>query len=120
MGVRVYESRRRTRPGPAHTFITKFGDDFRVHSPVIVDGTGGVFLIGNLSPETAIVTMPGEVVGPGIGSVEVPPHCIAEFDLISGAGGAFTYSVVVKVAGRGLVSAHGSSDPVIIIDPPCP
>ena len=118
MAVSVYPQGRRTKPEPAHSFITRSGSGYRVHSPAIVNGTARLFLIENLAADTAMVTMPEVVVGPGVGPTDVPSHYIAEFQLITGAAGACTYSVVMKPEGAGLVTAQGNSDPVIIIDPP--
>lgn len=107
----------RTNARRANAFITRFGVEYKVHSPALVNGQLGNFLIANLTPEEAIVTLPAEIVLPGVGSVDVPRHHIAEFALRSGAGGRRFYSVVMRVDGD-LVTAQGSSDPVIIIDPP--
>ena len=103
----------------ADAFITKCGVGYKVHSPALVDGRLGSFLIANLAPEVAMVTLPAEIVLPGVGRVDVPHQSIAEFTLQSGAGGEFSYSVVMKLGRGGLATAHGNSDPVIIIDPPC-
>ena len=65
-----------------------------------------------------MVTLPADVVRPGVGPTDVPNQSIAEFALRTGAGGEFSYSVVMKPVRGGLVTAHGNSDPVIIIDPP--
>lgn len=117
-GVTVYCSGERPKGLRADTFITKSGRDYKVHSPAVVNGETGVFVIANLTPDTAMVTLPEAVVGLSVGPTEVRSHCIAVFSLVSGAGGAYTYSVVMKPAGAGLVTAQGNSDPVIIIDPP--
>ena len=116
--VQVYPMAQRHRDRPADAFITKFGVGYKVHPPAIVDGKTQMFLIANLAHELAMVTLPEEVVLPGVGPTDVPSESIAEFALRSGAGGEFTYSVVMKPDRGGLVTAHGSSDPVIIIDPP--
>ena len=104
----------------ADAFITRCGAGYKVHSPAAVDGTLGSFLIANLTQDMAMVTLPARVVLAGVGPVDLPSQHVAEFALRSGAGGEHSYSVVMKPAGGGLVTAQGSSDPVIIIDPPNP
>ena len=116
--VMVYCNGERPKGLQADAFITKSGRDYKVHSPAVVNGETGVFIIANLALDTAMVTLPDAVVGTAVGPTDVPSHCLAVFRLVRGAGGAYTYSVVMKPAGDGLVSAQGSSDPVIIIDPP--
>ena len=118
--VQVYPMARRRLARPADAFITKSGVGYKVHAPAIVNGGTELFLIANLAPDVAMVTLPEEVVLPGVGPTDVPTQNIAEFALRSGAGGGFSYSVVMKPVRGGLVTAHGNSDPVIIIDPPCP
>jgi hypothetical protein len=109
----------RRNPRRADAFITKHGVSYKVHSPALVDGLLESFMIANLAPDVAMVTLPAQIVLPGVGPVDVPPQNIAEFALQSGAGGKCFYSVVMRVDGD-LVTAQGSSDPVIIIDPQCP
>jgi len=118
--VQVYPMAGRRLDRPADAFITNSGVGYKVHAPGIVNGKTQVFLIANLAPEVAMVTLPANVVLPGVGPTDVPTQSIAEFALRTGAGGEFSYSVVMKPVRGGLVTAQGNSDPVIIIDPPCP
>ena len=117
---RIYPVNLGGRPGSADAFVTRSGSDYKVHSPAIVNGGKGVFVFANLTHDVAMVALPEVVVGPGFGPIDLPPLQVAEITLVSGAGGMYTYSVVMKPDRGGLVTAHGNSDPVIIIDPPCP
>ena len=102
-------------PPVAHAVIHKVGTGYKVNSPARVDGRGGELRIKNNTTEYAYVTLP-----PGVGgAAEVPPRATGHLFLFRGAKGRYTYSVVMSTK-NGLVSAQGNSDPVIIIDPPCP
>jgi len=97
-----------------HAIIHAMGGGYKVNSPAQVDGRGREFRIKNKTDEPAYVTLPPQVGG----AAEVLPGATGCIPLFSGAGGRFTYSVVMDTVG-GLVAAQGNSDPVIIIDPPC-
>jgi len=104
-------------PGPArpHAFIMKVGCEHRVLSPIVVDGHDREFRIKNVGDRPAFVMLPPSIVGRVVGPHEVAPGMTATIPLTAGAG-SYTYAVVVSTE-RGLVTAHGNSDPVIIIDP---
>jgi hypothetical protein len=108
------------RDRPADAFVTGSGSKFKVHSPATVNGRSRVFIFANHTLDVAIVTLADSVVGSGGVCTDVPSLGVAEFGLKSKAAGAHEYSVVMRTTDGRLVTAHGSSDPVIIIDPPCP
>jgi len=102
-------------PPLPHATIHRVGTGYKVNSPATVDGRGGEFWIKNNTKEFAYVSLPPDVGG----AAEVPPGHTGHIPLFAGAEGRYTYSVVMTTPG-GLVAAQGNSDPVIIIDPPCP
>jgi hypothetical protein len=103
----------------AHAKIYKYNDGYRVTSPAEVNGKGKEFRVLNLTTEPAQITLLHQIVGRGVGPFMVPAQSMLTIPLAKGAWGSQTYSVTMETGG-GFVTAQANSDPVIIIDPPCP
>ena len=100
----------RTNARRADAFITRFGVEYKVHSPALVNGQLGNFLIANLTPEEAIVTLPAEIVLPGVGSVDVPRHAHCRIRAAVWRWRQAFLFVVMRVDGD-LVTAQGEIRP---------
>ncbi|MCU0248779.1 MAG: hypothetical protein MUE61_01085 [Vicinamibacterales bacterium] len=103
--------------GVAHAKIYKVDGEYRVTTPAEVNGREKEFRILNMTSEPARVTLSEDIVGRGAGLITVPGEGMITIPIAKGAWGVRSYSVAMDTLG-GFVTAHGNSDPVIIIDPP--